>query len=186
MFITITGVPGSGKTTVAKRLSKECGIPWYSMGDLRGKMAEDRGLTIDQLNKLGETESFTDTEIDAYQKKLGEAGKDCIVEGRLSWYFIPHSFKLFLDVEPAKGGERVYRARLANHRSDEPLYTSAEEAAQFAKERIASDVKRYQKYYGVDFLNHANYDAVIDTSDMTVDQMMEKIMIELSNQNSKK
>ncbi|MBU0540313.1 AAA family ATPase, partial [Patescibacteria group bacterium] len=67
MIITISGVPGSGKTTVAKILAERLGMKFYSMGDLRGKMATERGLTIDELNKLGETEAFTDNDVDTYQ-----------------------------------------------------------------------------------------------------------------------
>lgn len=176
MIITITGIPGSGKTTAAKRLSDALGIPWYSMGDLRGKMAEERGLTIHQLNELGEKEAFTDKEVDDYQRKLGESGVSCIVEGRLSWHFIPQSFKIFLTVEPAAGSERIYRSRLAHHRLDEPLYASAVEAAQFAAERVASDERRYKKYYGVDFLDQKNFDFVVDTTDLQPEETVGKIL----------
>lgn len=176
MIITLTGIPGSGKTTAAKALSKALGVPWYSMGDLRGKMAQERGLTIDQLNALGETESFTDTEVDEYQKKLGTSGEDCIVEGRLSWHFIPHSFKVFLTVEPSMGGERVYRSQLSHARKDEPIYASGKEATESAAARVASDVRRYQKYYGVDFLDTRNFDLVIDTTDLKPEEVAGKIL----------
>ncbi len=39
MIITIAGMPGSGKTTVAKILADKLNLKRYSMGDLRGKMA---------------------------------------------------------------------------------------------------------------------------------------------------
>lgn len=177
MIITITGIPGSGKTTAARLLAERLNVPWYSMGDLRGKMAQERGMTIDELNALGETEKFTDEEVDEYQRKLGESGKDFVIEGRLSWHFIPHSFKIFLTVDSKEAGARLYKARQGDGRSDEPLYASPEEAENYAAGRMASDSRRYQKYYGVDFLDPKNYNLAIDTTgranpNQTVDEIL--------------
>ena len=44
MIITISGWPGSGKTSVGKLLSKKLGYQFYSMGDLRGKVALEKNL----------------------------------------------------------------------------------------------------------------------------------------------
>lgn len=179
MIITITGLPGSGKTTVVKELSRRLGIPWYSIGDLRGIMAQDRGMTIDELNQLGETEAFTDNEVDEYQKKLGTSGESFLMDGRLSWYFIPHSFKIFLDVDPQIGAQRIFDAERSQERPDEPAYTSPEEARGIVEKRVASDVKRYQQYYGVDFLDRTNYDLVIDTSHTTAEEVINQILAKI-------
>lgn len=170
MIITITGLPGSGKTTVVKQLSEMLGIPWYSVGNLRGKMAEERGMTIDELNALGETEAFTDKEVDEYQTKLGQSGESFIIDGRLSWYFIPNSFKIFLDVNPNVGAQRIYDASKKGERDDEKAYESVEEVKQFIADRVASDISRYQKYYEVDFLDRSNYNLVLDTTNLTIEE----------------
>jgi len=176
MIVTIAGLPGSGKTTVASLLSKRLGSPWYSIGDLRGKMALERGMTLDQLNKLGEKHAFTDREVDEYQKKLGEQGKPCIIEGRLSWHFIPKSFKVFLDVDPAVGAERVFQSSKRKERPDEQSYSSLDEAREHIQYRLGSDKRRYQKYYGVDTLDRANYDLVLDTTKQSPEQIVENIL----------
>ncbi len=175
MIISIAGLPGSGKTTKARMLSERLGIPWYSVGALRGKMALERGMTIHELNALGEKEAFTDKEVDDYQKSLGERGESLIMEGRMSWYFIPQSFKVFLDCDPNEAARRVMNSPKED-RADEPDYTSLEEAKQSLMDRTASDQRRYQKYYGVDFLDPKNYDAVIDTTNMTADESCAKIL----------
>ena len=95
MIITLTGLPGAGKSTIAELLSKKLDTPWYSIGTLRGKMAEERGMTIDEFNTLGESEDFTDKEVDEYQKKLGKNTEKLIIDGRLSWYFIPNFKNVF-------------------------------------------------------------------------------------------
>jgi len=54
MIITISGLPGSGKTSVGKLIAERLGYEFLSIGDLRGSFASKKGLTIDELNKLGE------------------------------------------------------------------------------------------------------------------------------------
>ncbi len=168
MILTISGAPGSGKTSVAHLLASQLRIPYYSIGSLRGKMALERGLTLDEFNRLGETDETTDTLVDEYQTELGKRDETCIIEGRLSWHFIPNSFKIFLDCNPQTAAERIFRAKQLNgDRPDEPTYTSVMDAAHWIRERVASDGRRYEKYYGVNFLDPSHYDLVIDTSRRT-------------------
>ncbi len=181
MILTISGVPGSGKTTVAKILSEKLGMPYYSIGGLRAKLAEDRHLSIDELNALGETDSSTDTSVDDYQRELGKTQDHFIVDGRLSWFFIPNSFKIFLDCEPQEAAKRIYQARKnSSGREDEPLYQNEEHARQAIEMRVASDVKRYSSIYGVDHRDPQHYDLVIDTThsvgpEATAELLLEKI-----------
>lgn len=176
MIITLSGLPGSGKTTIAAMLAERLGVPWYSMGDLRGKMAQERGITIDQLNAIGESEAFTDKEVDDYQAKLGKSGDPFVIDGRLSWHFIPHAFKAFLSVEPAEGARRVFQAQQAHAREDEREYASQGEAEAALRARNESDRRRYEKYYGVDPFKRDNYDLWIDTSALTPQQIVEAIL----------
>ncbi|HWQ99821.1 MAG TPA: cytidylate kinase family protein [Candidatus Methylomirabilis sp.] len=168
MIISISGVPGSGKTSVGNILAERLGLKFYSMGGLRGKMAMDRGMTIDQLNALGEKESSTDTEVDEYQRELGKKEDNFVIEGRLSWHFIPHSFKIFLDCGAREAARRIFSARTreSEERGDEPLYANEEATVRGIAERTASDVRRYEKYYGVDYRDPKQYDLILDTTDM--------------------
>ena len=179
MIITITGLPGSGKTTVVKLLAETLHVPWYSIGDLRGKMAKERGMTIDELNRIGESEAFTDKEVDDYQTALGTSNESFVIDGRLSWYFIPHSFKLFLDVNPDTAAMRIFQSSRAGERKDEQGYFSAEEVKKFIDARVASDVRRYQKYYSVDFADLSHYNLVIDSTNTSPEKIVEQILASL-------
>jgi cytidylate kinase len=166
MIISISGVPGSGKTTVAKLLAEELKYHFYSMGDLRGKMAMERGITIDELNKIGESDPTTDTSVDDYQRELGTKEDNFVIEGRLSWHFIPSSFKILLTCDPQESAKRIYGARKAGDasRRDEPDYASIDATREELERRTASDILRYQKYYGIDYRDPSHFDLVVDTT----------------------
>ena len=72
MIISISGTPGAGKSTVAPMLADKLGYKRYYMGGLRREAARKRGLTIEEYNKLGETDPSTDLEVDRYQEELGK------------------------------------------------------------------------------------------------------------------
>lgn len=175
MKIAISGYPGSGKTTIGKMLAEELGLEFISIGNLRGKMATERGMTIEELNKLGETESWTDREVDEYQKKYGETHDDFVAEGRLAFYFIPDSIKVFLTVDPRLSAERIWK----NPRPDEIKRESVEDEMKAISERVESDKKRYQKYYGVNPYDLKKFDVAVDTSQLDANQVLQKILIEI-------
>lgn len=166
MILSLAGDPGSGKTSVAKILGERLGYRWYSMGDLRGKMAIERGMTLEEFNTMGETDASTDTIVDDYQKKLGETEDNFIIDGKLGWHFIPHSFKLFLSCDLNEAARRIFAAHLAKDgsRTDEKAAETVEEVRASLDRRIASDATRYQKHYGLIVRDKSQYDFVFDTT----------------------
>ena len=174
MIITISGVPGSGKSTVGKILAKKLGYEYFSMGDLRGQMAIEKGLTIDELNALGEKEDWTDKRADEIQTQIGKEKDNFIFEGRLSWYFIPNSFKIFLTVDPKTAAERTLKNR-AERQDEKPIATLIE-AEQAVLQRLASDKIRYLQYYNIDYTKPENFDLIIDTTNLKIDEITQIIL----------
>ncbi|MBI4146203.1 cytidylate kinase family protein [Candidatus Woesearchaeota archaeon] len=172
MIITLTGKPGSGKSTVARIVAKELGYKFFSAGDLRGQIAMKHGLTIDQLNEVGKKEIWTDKECDDLLEKMGKTEDNIVFDSWLAWNFIPNSVKIFLDVDLHEAARRIF----ANQRPDEAHKDSVEEVFEMISKRLNETAARYKKWYNVDFLNLKNYDHIIDTTNLTPDKIAKKII----------
>ena len=170
MIVTISGKAGSGKSTAAKLLAKRLGFRHYSIGDLMRKMALERGMTLAEFNRLGEKEDFTDKEVDEYQRELGKKEDNFVIDGRLSFHFIPHSFKIFITADLNTRTERVYKDE-SRHENLKGL----EDAKKALVERNKSDLMRYQKYYGID-IEKEKYDLVIDNLNKPPERVVDEII----------
>jgi len=173
MKITIAGLPGSGKSTIGKMLAKKFKLKFISIGDIRGQVAIKHGFTLDELNTLGEKEFWTDSEIDDYQKKYGKKNNNFIIDGRLSFYFIPDSIKIFLDVSPEVGAKRILADK---KRADEKKQHTLENQIKAIKDRANSDKKRYKKYYNIDPYQKKYFDIYIKTDKLTSKEVFKKVL----------
>jgi cytidylate kinase len=168
MIITINGTPGSGKSTLAKYLARNLNMKHYSMGDFMRKIAVEKGMKINELSKIGEKKDWVDKKIDKYQIELARKEDNFVIDGRLSWHFIPRSIKLFVKADPKMTAERIFKAK----RGSEKPYKNIKEALKSAKERVKSEIKRYWKYYKLkNVYDIKNYDIIIDTSYLTIPEM---------------
>jgi len=175
MIISISGTQGSGKSTVAKKIAEKLGWPQYCIGGLRREKALKRGLTLAEYNKLGEKDPSTDLEVDNYQKELGQKEDNFVIEGRTSWYFIPHSLKIFIDVSPQVGAERIFKhLQEENNRNEDNNLSSVEAVLKSNLERQKSDNKRYQQYFGIDVYNKDNYDFYINSTNLSPEEVFEQ------------
>ncbi|NTU99139.1 AAA family ATPase [Candidatus Falkowbacteria bacterium] len=171
MIISFGGNAGSGKSTIAKMLADKLGWPRYYIGGLRRQKAAERGLTLAEYNKLGETDPATDFEVDEYQKELAKGEDNFVIEGRTSWYFIPQSLKIFLDADPDVAAQRILSDMQSNNQRNEGNASTLAEIKAIAKERKESDTKRYRHYYDIDVFDPKNFDFTLDTSNLTPDEV---------------
>jgi len=176
MIISLSGAHGSGKSTIAQMLADKLDWPRYYMGGLRRKAAQKRGMTLAEYNKLGETDISTDQEVDKYQEELGRNQDNFIIEGRTSWYFIPHSLKIYFDVKPEEGAKRIFgNLQKENDRNEDRGLESVKAVQESMKKRLISDQLRYQKYYNIDVNDINHYDFYLDTTNLSPKQVFEKV-----------
>lgn len=172
MIISLGGDLGSGKSTLAKKIAEVFGLKHYSMGQLHRDMAIGKGLTLAEHNKQAELNPQIDLEVDNYQKILGEKEDNFVIEGRTSWHFIPHSFKIYLKVSEKIGAERIL---LAKREGEDEKMNDAVEVLESLKKRKDNEKKRYLEFFGIDISDLNNYDLILDTSSLGADEVFEEI-----------
>lgn len=171
MIITISGTPGSGKSTIAKLLAQKLNLKHYSTGDFMRKIAKDRKISLAELGEIAESDLSVDQEIDNWSEKLGKTENNFIIDSRLAFHFIPQAVKIFLDADIKTRVQRIFQ--------DKRPGESAKTEKQMEKEvlqRQESESKRYQEYYNVDHFDKTNYDLLIDTTDLTPEEIVDKIL----------
>lgn len=177
MIITFGGSPGSGKSTMAKRLAKALGYHRYYMGQIFRDFAKKRGMTMEEFGKYCELHPEMDCNVDAYQARLGRRYKNLIVEGRTSYHFIPHAVKIYLYVTTRVGAQRIYSDLKKNTKRNE--VRSAQSSASLERtviRRKLSERRRYKKWFGINPFLKSNYDLYLDTTKLTKEQVYARIV----------
>lgn len=174
MHITLTGNLGSGKSTIAKIMAEKYGYEIYSTGKIQRELAEERGLTVLEMNKLMQQDHSFDNIIDEKVTQLSkESKKDLFFDSRLAWHFAENAFKVFLTVSIDEAARRVYND---DKRGDVEKYSSQEEAKANLIERAHTEDVRYKEIYGLDYFNLNNYDLVLDST-FTKPELLAEILV---------
>ncbi len=171
MKITLAGRPGSGKSSVAKELARRMGVRHISAGDFMREMASERDVSVHVFSKMAEEDPAIDRAIDERSRVIGETEAAFVLDARLAWLFVPDSYKVFLDVDLDVAARRIY----GDTRHSENENVDLDQTRANTRARTDSETKRYAMYYGVDYLDSANYDLVIDTSHRSVDEVVDMI-----------
>ncbi|RMF05524.1 cytidylate kinase [Candidatus Woesearchaeota archaeon] len=175
MIITIGGKPGSGKSTVARKVAEKLGMKYYSVGDLMGRLAQERGMSILEFSKLAEKDKRIDRLLDDAQINLARED-NFVIDSRLGFHFIPNSVKVFLDVDEEEGARRILQSVKNAERPDEAYLKNIAESMESTRKRVASEKKRYLEYYNVDPYDLSNYDLLIDTTQMPVEEVVDAVV----------
>lgn len=172
-LITISGALGSGKSTIMKLLAGKLGYETYSTGAAQREIARRYGVTTLELNHMADKNPAIDKEIDGVFQSLAESGKKYVVDSRLAFFFLPHSFKIKLNVAPDEAARRVFND---TNRTSEVTCANESDMKQILMQRRASEVARFKATYNVDIDQESNFDLVIDTTDKTPDEICDLII----------
>ncbi|MBR7152623.1 MAG: AAA family ATPase [Candidatus Methanomethylophilaceae archaeon] len=170
MRITISGPPGSGKTTACGLLAEALGLRMVVFGRIFRELAAEKNLSLGELGAMAEKDPSIDQMIDTRILDIARENPDIILESRLSAYMLHRNgipaFKIYLDASP-----EVRFARIGVREGE-----SLEETIAKTIERAESEAKRYMMYYGIDIKDRSVYDLIVNTDDKTPEQVLDVIL----------
>ncbi|MFC1687233.1 (d)CMP kinase [Patescibacteria group bacterium] len=179
MIISISGKPGSGKSTVAEKLAAALGYERVYIGKIRRDAARKKGMTLAEFNTWSESNEEGDKEFDEYIAKLGREKDNIVIESRTAFHFIPHSLKIFLDVSNEEGARRIWRSLQDGDnksRNEAKALDSYEAVLASVEARLKSDILRYQKYYKIDIFDPSHYDLFVDTTKLSQEEEFNRVV----------
>jgi cytidylate kinase len=167
MLITISGPAGSGKSTVAAGLADRLGYDHVSGGDIFREVADERGLTPLELNRLAEDDDGIDRDLDRRQRELAADREDLVLESRLAGWMAGDraDFRVWLDAPLDVRAERIA------DREDKPAGTAREETVA----RAESEALRYREYYGIDIESLDIYDLSLNTARFSPETVLDVV-----------
>lgn len=167
LVITIDGPSGAGKGTLAYFIAETLDIPNYSAGDFFRDLADEKGLTVEELSEQADKQ--TDIKVD---KRTLEKGleKDCVIESRISsWVLGTYSdFRIYVTADLEERARRTARDLEEGQRKAEEQITDVEEVKKKIKKRDRDNKERYSNYYGIDVKDLEMYDLIIDNTEMSI------------------
>jgi len=177
MKITISGTPASGKSSVARILAEKLGFRHYSIGDLQRELANEHGVDIVEWGKIEAEDKKFDLMIDQRQREIGKE-EHFVIDSWLSPKFIPDAFKVFVDADL-----EVRAMRRLHHRRKEDNHTDLSTVKKKMLERERINKERWLKYYDFDYTDRDNYDLIIDTGNLTIQQVVDRILDRIKSEN---
>lgn len=174
-IITITGDIASGKGTVTSLLKEELGYEVYKNGEYVRKLAKEMNMSIVEFQEYLNSHEEIDQKIEKSCAEYADSHDKLLVDARLGFYAIPHSFKVYLRVDLEEAGRRAYNDAL---RKDTEKYASVKQAMEEIKYRYEQENYRYLKTYNVNREDMSNYDLVIDTTNKLPEEVKKIILTE--------
>jgi cytidylate kinase len=164
-IITISGKPGSGKSSTADKVAEMLSYTRHSSGDMVRAILSKSHLTLAQYNERAKNDHALDDKVDDMLRALRDKS-DIVVDSRLGFYWIPESFKVYLDLDMEVATVRIYKDAVSNasrSNAGEGIASLADVTNQ-VRDRMETERARFRALYHVDPYDLVHFDLVIDTS----------------------
>ena len=163
-IITLSGKPGSGKSSTADKVAELLSYTRYSAGDLVRKSLRKKHMTLDEFNHQAMTDHTMDQTIDEELRKLRNE-RDIVIDSRLGFYWIPESFKVYLDLDDDVATARIFKDTVSGRDDEfEGKATTLQDVQRQVRSRMDNEKKRFMSLYGTNPYNNANFDLIVNTS----------------------
>ncbi len=178
MILSISGLHGTGKSTIGKLIADKLGIQYYSTGQAFRDLAQEMNMTLEEYSKYVEENPEIDKDLD--NKIIGIAKKgNIIIDSQLSGYILKSvaDFKVLL----------ICPLEVRIKRMTERDNTTYEQKLKETKLREKSELERFKHLYNIDLSDQKEiqhiYDLILNTKNLTVEKIVEKILLTLERNN---
>lgn len=157
MQITVSGLPGSGTTTISRLLAEYYELELISSGEIFRRLAKERGMTLAEFGALAEKDPSIDLAIDKNQRAIIRCQDNLVLESRLAGHMasgVPNVIKIWVKAPLPVRVKRIQRRERSASFDDEFKKTVLREK---------SEALRYMNYYNIDIGDLSIYDIVIDS-----------------------
>lgn len=157
-IITISGLPGCGKSTTAKLLAEKLNYKYIDTGNVFRQLAEKHKMTLHEFEQYSNNHHEIDKELDADIINLVKNSHGGVVlQGRLAgWMCLLNNlsaYKIWLYLDITKRAQRI--AERENISFDE-----AKKDIDFREQSI---LKRYKEVYNINYNDTSIYDLILET-----------------------
>ncbi|MXR50059.1 AAA family ATPase [Halovenus sp. WSH3] len=155
LFVTVSGPPGCGATSLCTRLAEALDCPYVSGGEIFRDIAEERGMGLTELSAKAQESDEIDRELDrrlrSIAEKWGASNKPFVLESRLAGWLAGEraDLRIYLNAP-----EEVRKDRISDR----------EETAAEMSVREVNEAGRYQAYYDIDLDDRTFYDMHVNTA----------------------
>jgi cytidylate kinase len=167
LFITVSGPPGCGATTVCEGLSTVLDCGYVSGGDIFRQLADDRGLSLSQLiaktDETDEIDRALDQRLRTIAEKWGASNKAFVLESRLAGWLAGNRADLRVWLDAPKEVRVDWTRDRAEMEGE-------------MRVREVSEAGRYRSYYGIDINDRSFYDLAINTARWSPEATLQMIL----------
>lgn len=172
--ITISGNIASGKSEVSRMLADKLSYELYKASEEFRKQARINNMTLVEFNEYLKDKPEVDMYVDSCTRDYIKDKNNVVVDARLGFHFVKDAFDVYLKSDVNTAAARLFLA--AKTRGEEEKYESVEIARLGIERREHAERLRYSKMYNVDIADMKNYSYVIDTTNVTSSEVVDKII----------
>lgn len=169
MLVTISGLPGSGTTTISRLVADALGLERVPGGEVFRQLAAESGMSLSEFGRYAQDHPDIDRELDQRLTDRARAG-GCLIESRLAGWLAQRaalpSLRVWVDCD-----EAARAARVAGRDG-----TTVDEAIEENRARAALERSRYLAVYDIDLDDRSPYDLVLDSSTVPAADLAEAVI----------
>jgi cytidylate kinase len=163
-IICIGGLVGSGKDSISNSVAEK--LKFQRVRLTFKDAAKQMGISLMEYQSYVEKDLTIDKEFDRMQIKEARKADSVLSTWLAPWLVKDAALRVWLEASPDARAERISKRD----------NTSKVKALKHVHARDMHNRGRYMALYGVDVLDHSNFDLIVNTEHYTIDQIAEIVV----------